>query len=84
MVMGKSEVVDLLKSEVVDIEFTKVNGEVRHMTCTLRESSLPKREDSPKGKVDNPDVLAVFDTINQGWRSFRWDSLKTINGVKYE
>ena len=32
----------------------------------------------PKRKV-NPDVVAVFDLDNEGWRSFRWDSITEFN-----
>ena len=56
------------------------------MTCTLREESLPAQKDVEEvisAKTPNQDVLAVFDTINQGWRSFRWDSLKRVNGVDF-
>jgi hypothetical protein len=37
-------------------------------------------EKAPKGtgKSKSDDVLAVFDIENDGWRSFRWDSIKTI------
>lgn len=85
--MERSEVIDLLKKESVDITFIKKDGSLRHMTCTLRESVLPLQIDAEehiqKKKLNN-DVLAVFDLIEQGWRSFRWDSLKTVNGESFE
>lgn len=84
--MERSDVVDLLKLEVVDIEFVKKDGTNRIMTCTLREDSLPKQidvEELINTRKGNPDVLAVFDVINQGWRSFRWDSLKKVNGEAF-
>jgi hypothetical protein len=71
---------------VVDIEFVKKDGANRIMTCTLREDSLPKQigvEELINTRKGNPDVLAVFDVINQGWRSFRWNSLKTVNGQPF-
>lgn len=84
--MERSEVVELLKCEIVDIEFVKKDGTNRLMTCTLREESLPKQVDIEElinTRKGNPDVLAVFDVINQGWRSFRWDSLKKVNGEEF-
>lgn len=84
--MERSDVVNLLKLEVVDIEFVKKDGANRIMTCTLREDSLPKQidvEELINTRKGNPDVLAVFDVINQGWRSFRWDSLKKVNGEAF-
>lgn len=84
--MARSDVIDLLKREIVDIEFVKKDGTIRPMMCTLREESLPKQVDIEElinTRKGNPDVLAVFDVINQGWRSFRWDSLKKVNGEEF-
>lgn len=84
--MEKSKVISLLKNETVDIEFVKKDGTTRLMTCTLREGALPAQvdlEEHVQKKTPNPDILAVFDTINQGWRSFRWDSLKSVNGEAF-
>jgi hypothetical protein len=84
--MGSSEVIDLLKRETVDIEFIKKDGTTRVMTCTLRDDVLPAQidiEEHAQKKAPNPDILAVFDVINQGWRSFRWDSLKKVNGEAF-
>lgn len=85
--MGKSEVLELLHNDTVDLEFIKKDGSVRVMTATLRADKLPAQvdlEEAVQKKTPNPDVMAVFDLINQGWRSFRWDSLKTVNGVAFE
>ena len=70
----------LLREQNVAIEFVKKDGSVRKMICTLSESKIPV-EKSPKnvGKKQNDEVLAVFDVENDGWRSFRWDSIKKIN-----
>ncbi len=84
--MGKSEVVALLHKETVDVEFVKKDGTTRIMTCTLREDVLPQQidvEEHVQKKTPNPDILAVFDVINQGWRSFRWDGLKKVNGEAF-
>lgn len=81
--MEKSKILEILYSEVVDIEFTKKDGTKRLMTCTLKADSLPAQidvEEHVQKKTANPDTLAVFDTVNQGWRSFRWDSLISVNG----
>lgn len=93
--MEKSDIIEALKTSIVDVEFVKKDGTVRLMTCTLREESLPKQE--PKSidetlremtnkneKPKQEESIAVFDTINQGWRSFRWDSLISVNGVLWD
>ena len=66
------------------VEFTKVNGEVRTMPCTLNESLIPPalvhetNTDNPvdfpvpkKAKKENPDVMSVWCLDKKEWRSFR-------------
>ena len=56
-----------LRSNVVEILFTKVNGEQRTMRCTLQERLLPESyvnsDDEKQQEKDfhskNPDTLAV-------------------------
>ena len=83
--MEKSKVIELLKNETVDLEFVKKDGSIRLMTCTLREDKLPKQIDLEESinKKSNDSSLAVFDLVNQGWRSFIWANLKSVNGVPY-
>lgn len=84
--MDRSKAIETIRTSIVDIEFVKKDGTIRFMTCTLREESLPAQKDLEQvvsEKRPNDEVFAVFDTINQGWRSFRWDSLLTVNGVKF-
>jgi hypothetical protein len=48
------------------------------MLCTLNPDLLPAQTDTEEGvqkKTPNPDVLAVWDLENAGWRSFRYDSI---------
>jgi len=76
----KNWLLSLLRSEVVDITFTKKDGSKRIMKCTLLESKIPS-EKMPKGteKAKNDEVVPVFDIENDGWRSFRWDSIRAIH-----
>ena len=76
----KNWLLSLLRSEVVDITFTKKDGYERIMKCTLLESKIPS-EKMPKGteKAKNDEVVPVFDIENDGWRSFRWDSIRAIH-----
>ena len=70
----------LLTEREVSVIFEKKDGSERKMICTLSEN-LISSEKLPKGtgKPKNDEVLAVFDLENNGWRSFRWDSIKQIN-----
>lgn len=65
----------LVENECV-IEFTKVNGEVREMPCTLRADLIPQKpiiegEEPAPAKVPNPNVMSVWCTDKKEWRSFR-------------
>ena len=86
MVMDKSNVIALMKEGVVTVEFTKVNGDYRKMEATLQPERMPEvvveiEEKSPKKKSDTS--LSVWDVNAEGWRSFRWDKLKTVNGKSF-
>lgn len=69
----------LLRETEVTIKFVKKDGSERKMVCTLLESKIPE-EKQPKntGKKQSDESLAVFDVEKQDWRSFRWDSINTI------
>ena len=76
----KDWLIGLLKSEIVELTFTKKDGTERIMVCTLAEQEIPE-ENLPKGtnRKKSDETVAVFDLENNGWRSFRWDSLKNID-----
>ena len=68
----------LLENECV-VEFTKVNGEVRSMPCTLNPLIVPPAPEPkvlaqgevPKVKKENPNVMNVWCLDKKEWRSFR-------------
>ena len=66
---------------MVEVTFEKNDGSTRVMECTLKPDLLPKVEPSVKTKQPNPDVLPVWDTEAQGWRSFRYDSIMTARAL---
>jgi len=71
-----------LEEGVVFVNFTKANGEVRKMKCTLADSMLPKeateQSENTKTRKPNPDIQVVWDLEKNGWRSFRLDSVNEI------
>ena len=71
-----NELKQKLQEGVVTVEFTKVNGELRTMPCTLNEVFIPQ-EQAPKGtgKRHSEDTLSVWCTDKSAWRSFRVDSV---------
>lgn len=74
--------IEALRTGELTVNFTKADGTARAMKCTLDENIVPKSTTvKAEGTVErkkSPDVLAVYDTENSGWRSFRWDSIKSI------
>lgn len=78
---GKEWLKSLLRSGVYTVEFVKKDGSQRKMCCTLMESEIPS-EFTPKGtkKTISNDSLSVFDVEVNGWRSFRYDSIVSVQG----
>ena len=71
-----------LKNGVVTVIFEKNDGTERVMKATLSEDFIPLFDTTGvtvvRKKTPNRDVLAVWDTEANGWRSFRFDSIKSI------
>lgn len=65
------------------VTFQKADGNHRVMSATLNPDLIPNNDsvyDSTKStKTSNPEVQPVFDLDAQAWRSFRWDSIISVN-----
>lgn len=62
------------------VTFTKSDGTERQMKCTLKEEFIQQYEKkTDRVRKENEDVLSVWDLDNNGWRSFRVDSIKNID-----
>ena len=66
---------ELLKQYVCTVIFTKKDGSIRKMICTLKEDILPLQTDleeqiSKKTSIRNSSSIAAFDLESKGWRSF--------------
>jgi hypothetical protein len=83
-IINREQLFELLHTGECVVEFTKVNGEVRSMPCTLNESLIPQppvhitNTDNPidfptpkKEKKVNPEVMSVWCLDKKEWRSFR-------------
>ena len=80
--MTRSEILESLKSGKVDLEFIKADGTLRKMVATLSDDFIVYDSTPTNSKKQNDHALPVWDTEANGWRSFRWDSLKLVNGVE--
>ena len=71
----------ILQTGIANVTFIKKDGTERVLRCTLSPTELPAQtdlEESVQKKTPNPDVLAVWDLENNGWRSFRYDAITEI------
>jgi len=81
----RSQVKDVLVKDIVEVTFTKINGDERVMTCTLQPDNLPEvvlkeGEEKKERVIKNPEnSLAVYDTKAEGWRSFVIRNIKSVN-----
>ena len=69
------QLTELLHKGECLVEFTKVNGEIRTMPCTLKADLIPPAPvvegKVVKEKKPNPNVLSVWCLDKKEWRSFR-------------
>ena len=76
--MKRDQIVKKLKTGEVIVTFTKKDGTERVMKCTLKEDLVPSSELESKGRKPNLEILSVWDLEKDAWRSFRLDSIKTV------
>ena len=80
-----------LKFGPVTVTFTKKDGSERVMKCTTSPTYIlfkePALVESKREKKINDDVMPVYDMEAGHWKSFRWDSIKSVSftlGEEYE
>ena len=82
----RDELIGKLKNNVCVVVFEKKDGTERSMKCTLQEGVIPEatKEDplsQKKIRSLNEEVIPVWDTEKNGWRSFRIDSVKSFSVI---
>jgi hypothetical protein len=80
----RNELVSILQESVANVKFLKTDGTERIMSCTLKQDVVPQatKEDplsQKKIRSINEEVLPVWDTEKNGWRSFRVDAVLDIS-----
>jgi hypothetical protein len=80
-----------LASGIAEVTFTKVDGTLRTMPCTLDATLLPLAPvhvsntdnpvDFPKVKKVNPAVMGVYVTDKGEWRSFRVENVISVRAL---
>ncbi len=74
------EIRSMLGHGVCEVTFTKVNGELRTMPCTLDSALLPPQplKEFHETRVYKPETLSVWCLDKMEWRSFRVADVKRI------
>lgn len=85
----REELMSLLRKEVVEVTFLKLNGEERKMPCTLIESFLPPatKDDAitqKKVREVSDKVCAAWAVESKGFRSFRYDRVSKVEVIAKE
>jgi hypothetical protein len=64
-----TDIIESLKSGNVRVNFTKRDGTVRNMRCTLQSTVVPVATGAGRANT-NPNVVSVWDLDKSAWRSF--------------
>ena len=77
--LSKSNIKNMLTTDIVNVKFKKADGSERLMKCTLLEGWVKEYEKkTEKTRPVSEDTLSVWDVEKNGWRSFRYDSIIEI------
>lgn len=74
--MGESQIV-----------FEKTDGTIRTLRCTRDKDIIPSdlvESTTKSARAESTTSLPVYDTEKEGWRSFTFDKLISVNGMKVE
>lgn len=72
-------VMGVLRMHTTEVEFVKTDGTLRKMSATLKPDVVVVTESKTgRTKKENIDVCSVWDIEAKGWRSFRFDKVKSI------
>jgi hypothetical protein len=85
MEYNKDNIADMLREGVYEVTFTKVNGELRTMPCTLKADIVPttsvKELREERTRRVNPDNLSVWCTDKNEWRSFKVANVTEVKQI---
>ena len=81
--MNRKDAQELLRDGICEVMFEKKDGSERLMKCTLNMDYIPeemKQFQLYKGEkvLENLDILKVYDTEVQDWRSFILANVKYV------
>ena len=75
--------IDLLRHNIVEVTFTKVNGDERVMKCTLQPTYIPnastRNGELVIERAASSNNVSVWDINANGWRSFRVVNVQSVS-----
>jgi hypothetical protein len=77
---------DVLHNGVFLVEFTKINGELRTMPCTLHKDWMSSEaiKEHHSTRLYDPETMSVWCTDKQAWRSFKTMRVISIKAASNE
>lgn len=81
--LKREELYELLRTHILKVTFTKADGTIRHMRCTLMDALMPVKAISElyEATVINENAISVWDLDKTDWRAFRLDSVIEYDAV---
>lgn len=80
MSFSRETMIKYLQTGNCRVVFTKINGEVRDMLCTLQEEVLPELKTKPDDQKRQPNnsIVRAFDLNKKEFRSFRVENVTSF------
>ena len=81
----KTQIRNMAKQGHIAVEFTKTDGTIRKMTCTLQEEFLPPKHQAETlipPAAGHEDLLAAWDLEKSAWRSFKISSVISVTPIE--
>jgi hypothetical protein len=80
--ISRDAIVEMLREGVVSVKFTKKNGTIRDMECTLLPFYIPEdRRPKGTGNVTGENILRVYDIVEDDWRCFLVDNVLSVVAI---
>lgn len=71
-----------LRNNIITVVFTKKDGTERVMKCTLKSDVVvPYEQKTERKKVQNEEIVSVWDVEKNAWRSFNITTISEVRGV---
>jgi len=83
---NREDILSDLRMYVIEFRFDKSQGDRNALRCTLRPDLLPEKyniNEDRKFHREHDDMIAAWDVVNGGWRSFRIDDVEYVQNVSH-